>query len=329
MEKQLPENLKRSKRYYCNICKTRPDQLSHHKAHLKTHKHIISKMCLERYCSLFIMGSNIYTKICQNKVLTGQTTDMLHKLFEYETNIEYEKSEEFRHKFCSWRWEKQKLMDDMLKDFDKTLIPDQTDISWHQFIFKVIEDNETIKDNETIEEKKHIKLNQKTIEEKEKIRQQRIINEEKTNQRIKEIHEQTKNLLNSSIKELIMKTVEHTTENSLALLLYKIYNSKYRVEKVNFKLIWLDKTDSNIKGNLVENNLKQHISNDLFNIISEFGENLSEEDIKKSTENEENTQIVLEKYKSECIKCVNSLKLKSTVNNILREALHIFYEFYT
>ena len=32
--------------YCCNICKTKPDQLSHHKAHLTTQKHIFKKNVL-------------------------------------------------------------------------------------------------------------------------------------------------------------------------------------------------------------------------------------------------------------------------------------------
>lgn len=39
--------------YSCNICTTKPDQLSHHKAHLKTQKHAFQKkcfaQCLEKY----------------------------------------------------------------------------------------------------------------------------------------------------------------------------------------------------------------------------------------------------------------------------------------
>ena len=33
--------------YCCNICKTKPDQLSHHKSHLTTQKHIFKKKCFE------------------------------------------------------------------------------------------------------------------------------------------------------------------------------------------------------------------------------------------------------------------------------------------
>lgn len=32
--------------YYCSICDTTPDQISHHKVHLKTQKHIYKKNVL-------------------------------------------------------------------------------------------------------------------------------------------------------------------------------------------------------------------------------------------------------------------------------------------
>ena len=44
MEEQQPSNF--AIQYYCTICDTKPDQLSHHKAHLKTQKHIFKKKCL-------------------------------------------------------------------------------------------------------------------------------------------------------------------------------------------------------------------------------------------------------------------------------------------
>ena len=34
--------------YCCNICKTKPDQLSHHKSHLTTQKHLYKKKCIEQ-----------------------------------------------------------------------------------------------------------------------------------------------------------------------------------------------------------------------------------------------------------------------------------------
>ena len=37
-----------NKLHYCGICMTKPDQISHHKAHLKTQKHLFKKKCFEQ-----------------------------------------------------------------------------------------------------------------------------------------------------------------------------------------------------------------------------------------------------------------------------------------
>ena len=47
MEEQIDQSTNTTTCYYCNICKTKPDQLSHHKAHLKTQKHIFQKNCFK------------------------------------------------------------------------------------------------------------------------------------------------------------------------------------------------------------------------------------------------------------------------------------------
>ena len=51
------------KNYICNICKTKPDQLSHHKMHLETQKHKDKKELFELKLSKLTNDElyNIYT----------------------------------------------------------------------------------------------------------------------------------------------------------------------------------------------------------------------------------------------------------------------------
>ena len=58
--------------YCCNICKTNPDQLSHHKAHLTTQKHIFRKKCFETcihtgFFNIYNLNKNKDDKI-KNKI---------------------------------------------------------------------------------------------------------------------------------------------------------------------------------------------------------------------------------------------------------------------
>ena len=48
--------------YFCSICNTTPDQLSHHKAHLKTQKHITNCENYKKDLSIFSFYKIINTQ---------------------------------------------------------------------------------------------------------------------------------------------------------------------------------------------------------------------------------------------------------------------------
>ena len=72
--------------YCCNICKTKPDQLSHHKSHLTTQKHIFRKKCFETCINTsFMINRELIVK--RN---TGENKDRIYQ-FEKDTGLKFVK----------------------------------------------------------------------------------------------------------------------------------------------------------------------------------------------------------------------------------------------
>ena len=75
MEEKIDQSSNTTTCYYCNICNTKPDQLSHHKAHLKTQKHIFQKtsfkQCIEKSYQWAHLGREKCIKMFQNEAFFG------------------------------------------------------------------------------------------------------------------------------------------------------------------------------------------------------------------------------------------------------------------
>jgi len=128
--------------YCCNICKTKPDQLSHHKAHLTTQKHIFRKKCFENCINTsFILNRDL---ILQR--ITGEKDKLRIEQFEKDTGLKFVKGERESHDaFRDWTFACMGLLDD---EFPDTVIPlvmnFDTEDNYKNSVIKMIDLNETL-----------------------------------------------------------------------------------------------------------------------------------------------------------------------------------------
>ena len=129
--------------YCCNICKTKPDQLSHHKAHLTTQKHTFKKKCFEQCINTSFF--NIYnfhqckddTSLCKkNKI----------EEFEKDTGLKFMYGNKISHDAIrDWHYSKDELLDE---EFPNTIIPLETSFEtkekYNNSVNRIIEVNETV-----------------------------------------------------------------------------------------------------------------------------------------------------------------------------------------
>ena len=127
--------------YCCNICKTKPDQLSHHKSHLTTQKHIFRKKCFETCINTsFMINRELIVK--RN---TGENKDRIDQ-FEKDTGLKFVKGERESHDAIrDWAFARIGLLNE---EFPNVVIPldigFDTEDNYKNSVIKMIEINETL-----------------------------------------------------------------------------------------------------------------------------------------------------------------------------------------
>ena len=127
--------------YCCNICKTKPDQISHHKAHLTTQKHIFRKKCFETCINTsFMLNRDIIVKR-----ITGEDKARIEQ-FEKDTGIKFVKGERTSHDAIrDWTFARIGLLNE---EFPGNIIPlvmnFDTEDAYKNSVIKMIEINETL-----------------------------------------------------------------------------------------------------------------------------------------------------------------------------------------
>ena len=107
--------------YCCNICKTKPDQLSHHKAHLTTQKHIFKKKCFEQCVYTSFLTISIFHQNKDNEPLRSKK---IIDEFEKDTGLQFIQGNRTSHNAMrDWRLSKDRLLDE---EFPDTIIPLET-----------------------------------------------------------------------------------------------------------------------------------------------------------------------------------------------------------
>lgn len=202
------------KLHFCGICKTTPDQLSHHKAHLKTQKHVFKKKCFEQCVKMTIL--HVHTT----------NNDDLVKAFENETGVcRHENVDTFRN----WRFELMSSLDKLLiQEYPNVIIPEHISRSNFNSSQECIQNwfERIVESNETITIKGKIP----------KI--------------IKNIQPMKEKLQHSTIDELINNAIQTKSEYDLSLILYKLNMDKYSCKDYKFN-VWINKYDSTIPSNEV------------------------------------------------------------------------------
>ena len=230
--------------YYCTICNTKPDQISHHKAHLKTQKHIFKKKCFEQCVNMTVFHFHNTLNMDKKEVI---------QMFEDDTNFKYINGDkESISKFVEWRQNREELLKN---EYPNSIIPQpklQSDnpefiSDWLKII---IESNETV----ILKPKKTIAYNKNIVQ----------------TEKYKNFKEQ---FANQSIEYLINKAIDFPTEFDIAVILYKLNCEKYSFKSFTGN-VWIDKSDSTISSNIVFSNLRNQISTNLKNIFEEVNKNL-------------------------------------------------------
>lgn len=254
--------------YYCSICNTTPSQISHHKAHLKTQKHIFKRKCFEQCVNMTIFHIHNTKNMEKKEVI---------QMFEDDTNIKYNlNNEESICKFRYWRISREEFLKN---EFPNSIIPDpelNSDSSeFHSnWLKKIIESNETV-----------------------------VLKPKKTNSYIKQIvnTEKYKSFKDKTIEELINNAIDCQTAYDIALVLYKL-----NYEQFSFKSfcgnVWVDKLDTTILSYMVLKNLRNEISTNLKNSFEEFSKTFPLESEKRKKCSLIIQQIVRTKMKNDIIK---------------------------
>ena len=127
--------------YCCNICKTKPDQLSHHKAHLTTQKHIFRKKCFETCIhTSFMLNHELIVKR-----ITGEDKTKFDQ-FEKDTGLKFIKGDRASHDALrDWTFARIGLLQE---EFPGNIIPldmnFDTEETYKNSVIKMIDLNETL-----------------------------------------------------------------------------------------------------------------------------------------------------------------------------------------
>jgi hypothetical protein len=238
-----------NKMHFCGICKTKPDQLSHHKAHLQTQKHLFKKKCFEQCIKMSVLH------------LHTSTAEELISMFENETGLKY--SENRGDNFGSWRIQLMSKLNDLLdQEFPNTIIPSE-DLSRDQFNTKedfiknrlegIIQANETVTINAA------------------KVKVDEIIKNIESDE-YKTLKEK---IQNTDIDELILKAIITQNEFDIAVILYKINIDKYSFKDFKSNL-WINKQDTTIPTSKVSDEIRKHLSTTIIDVFTDHMNSLSE-----------------------------------------------------
>jgi hypothetical protein len=302
--------------YCCNICKTKPDQLSHHKAHLTTQKHIYKKKCFEQCINTSFF--NIYN-FHQYKDDTSLCKKNKIEEFEKDTGLKFIHGNKMCHDAIrDWHYSKDTLLDE---EFPNTIIPLETSFEtkekYENSVKHIIEVNETV----TIINEEN-EVNNEVNEENDK--KNKSIKPHFINKKIiKLINEIKPNIENYDIDFFINMAVEEQEPYVIALIMYKLnYNNVY-LKKVDHKIIhkkmnkimsyndkcWIYKDTINNDNSMnIRNNLRATISKNISPIL--------EEKIKEYTETS-NEYMALTKM-------IHKLNFTMFKNDVMRVAEYLF-----
>ena len=251
--------------YCCNICKTNPDQLSHHKAHLTTQKHIFRKKCFETcihtgFFNIYNLNKNKDDKI-KNKI----------DEFEKDTGLKFIQGVRASHDAMrDWSISRDCLLEE---EFPNTVIPldisFDTEEKYKNSVIKMIELNETL----TVK-------NKETETETKKLNNEEIITNIKNN------------IENYDIDFFLNMALETPEPYVIALIMYKLnYDSVClkRVERnvihhktnkiMRFKdkcWVYKDIGNDNPSSNIIATNLRNQISTVITNFFIEEIKDFSE-----------------------------------------------------
>ena len=301
--------------YCCNICKTKPDQLSHHKAHMTTQKHIFKKKCFEQCINIsFFNIFNFHqckddTSICKkNKI----------EEFEKDTGLKFIYGNKISHDAIrDWHYSKDALLDE---EFPNTIIPLETSFEtkegYENSVKHIIEVNETVTIiNEEIEKNEENEINDKT----NKNKKLPFINKKIINL----INEIKSNIENYDINFFINMVIEEQEPYVIALIMYKLNYKNVCLKKVDHKIIHkkMNKIMSYndkcwIYKDTINNDNSMSICNNLRTAISKNISPILEEKIKEYTETS-NEYMALTKI-------IHKLKLTMFKNDVMRIAEYIF-----
>lgn len=234
------------KLHFCGICKTTPDQMSHHKAHLKTQKHIFKKKCFEQCVNMTILH------------IHNTNTDDLIKTFESETSVSYDENVDV---FRSWRFDLMTNLNKLIEEeYPNAIIPEyipranfKSDQECIQNWFdRIMQSNETI-----------------TI----KAKVPEIIKNIQTEQ-YQTFKERIKN---SDIHEFIINAIQSNSEYDLSVILYKLNMNKYSCKDYRSN-IWINKLDSTIPSNEVLVDIRNQLTTNVSDIFVDYLDKLVDTD---------------------------------------------------
>lgn len=277
--------------YCCNICKTKPDQLSHHKAHLTTQKHIFRKKCFETCINTsFMLNHELIVKR-----ITGEDKTKFDQ-FEKDTGLKFIKGDRASHDALrDWTFARIGLLQE---EFPGNIIPldmnFDTEETYKNSVIKMIDLNETL----TVRNEEPEKMN----------------NDEITNI--------VQNIENYDLDFFVNMALETPEPYVFALIMYKQnYQTIYLKhierniihQKSNRPMRFKDKCwaykdiNNNGDSNEIANNLRKTISTSVADIF-----------IQKIEEN-----CIHIKY-GELSDIIHKLKLTMFKNDIMKKLEHLF-----
>lgn len=219
--------------YYCSICNTKPDQLSHHKAHLKTQKHIYKRKCFETCVNMFVFHFH-----------NNQTPSEIIQQYEDDTNTTYDRVNV--QKLREWRLNRESMLKN---EYPNSIIPDpdtsnESPDFLEKWLTKIVSENETVV----------LKPIKSTIS---KVEKQEIIKTFK-----QEVEEQP-------IELLFDKAIETINAFDVAMILYKLNCDKYSFKSFVGN-VWIDKSDSTKPSRDIFNDIRNEITKIIKPLITTY-----------------------------------------------------------
>ena len=302
--------------YCCNICKTKPDQLSHHKAHLTTQKHIFKKKCFEQCINISFF--NVYNF---HQYKDDMSLCKINKIeaFEKDTGLTFIHGNKTCHDAIrDWHYSKDELLDE---EFPNTIIPLETSFEtkekYENSVKHIIEVNETVTIiNDHIEKNKESEINDTNDKTNKKL----FVINKKIREKINEIKA---NIENYDMDFFINMVVEEQEPYVIALILYKLNYKNICLKKIDHKIIhnkmnrimsyndncgiYIDRIN-NANSMSIRNNLRTTISKNISPIL--------EEKIKGYSETSDEYMALT--------KIIHKLKMTMFKNDVMRIAEYIF-----